>query len=364
MCVIIVKNDQQKLDPQIALKALCLNPDGFGIQMLDTGEVHKTMDKAYAYKLMMTQRPYVAHARLTTAGKTNLENTHPVQIDEHNTLFHNGTVQVPLKWDKNKSDTRFIAETLSQTPWQSWKNILSLTNSRYAYIRKTKKKKLYVNKVGTWFKQDGVHYSKDTVIGKRNIIAVYGTLRKGHHNHYLLRNALFLGEGSTLNDYKMICKGIPFVRPEVEPEVGNRITVELYAITDEELVQVDNLEGHPHSYKREVTTILMDNGLTAEAQLYFHSTVEDNGVYYSDFNHYTGGTKSLYERPSLGSYLGKRYTPPPVSELFYEGWADDDNSNDLLWDESEGRYFDMHTHAYVDFENEKVTVDPNQHELF
>ena len=85
---------------------------------------------------------------------------------------------------------------------------------------------------------------------------------------------------------------------------------------------------------------------------------------YSDFNHYTDGPESPYEKRSLGSHLGRRYTAPPVDELFYEGWADDDDSMDLLWDDTEGRYFNMNTHAYVDFEKEKVTVDPNQHELF
>lgn len=351
MCVIIVKKGFQKLDPQIALKALCLNPDGFGIQFLDTGDVHKTMDKNDAYKLLMTERPYVAHARLTTAGKTNLKNAHPVQIDEHNTLFHNGTVQVPVKWHKDKSDTRFIAETLSQTPWQSWKNILSLTNSRYAYLRKTKKGKVYVNRVGEWHRQDGVWYSKENVIGERTIIAVYGTLRKGHHNHRLIRNSTYLGKGTTANEYKMICNGIPFVRPEAN-QGGSKIAIELYAVDKETLANVDALEGHPDAYKRSPTAVVLENGLTAEAQLYFHDRIEDKGVYYSDFN--------VYKNVAPVSRT-------PVDELFYDGWADediDDEESDLIWDATEGRYFDMKRYAYVDFEDQVQTIDPNQRELF
>lgn len=349
MCVIIVKRATQKLDSQIALKTLCLNPHGFGIQLLDTGEIHKTMDLAYAYELLMSERPYVAHARLTTVGETNLENVHPARIDEHNTLFHNGTVQVPLKWGKDKSDTRFIAETLSQTPWQSWKSILSLTDSRFAYIRKTKKDKLYVNKVGLWHRQDGVWYSKDNVLGNRTIIAVYGTLRRGHHNHHLIRNAMFLGEGTTANEYKMICRGIPFVRPEAN-QGGHRITVELYALDKETLARVDSLEGHPDSYKRSPTTIYLDNGLTAEAELYFHDRVEDSGNYYSDFNTYR-------EVPVTRA--------TPMSQLFNDKWEQEEEEEvDLVWDAAEGRYFDMSRYAYVDFEHGTEPKDPDQYELF
>ena len=73
---------------------------------------------------------------------------------------------------------------------------------------------------------------------------VYGTLKKGFHNHRLLKGAKHLYDGwqlGTLLDLGAFPGMIP----------GNdRVYGEYYLITDEHLPALDRLEGHPDFYIR------------------------------------------------------------------------------------------------------------------
>lgn len=353
MCVIIVKKEQGKLDQNIAAKALSYNPDGFGIQMLDSGEVFKTMNIAEAQDWLTSERPYVFHARLTTVGKTLLDNVHPVQINEHNWLFHNGTVQVPHTWSKDKSDTRFVADTLRKTPWQSWKDILSLTDSRFVYTRMSKKGKLYVNRIGRWHEQDGVLYSKSNVLEGKHLVAVYGTLRQGWSNHRLLESSKLVGAGQTIEQYAMVCEGIPFVLPG-HREDGHNIQVEVYAVDDATLERLDRLENHPNWYERKDTKISLDNGLVINAQLYFNDVEVTNGMtFYADYEHY-----SKPPRSSL-------YTPTIFDDV-EEHDKSTFNNGDFIWDQQEKLWYNMVSGEYWTDEEKDQYLDlfENQLSLF
>lgn len=343
MCVIIVKKGQQKLDQDIALKALAYNPDGFGIQMLDSGEVYKTMNIAEAQDWLTSERPYIFHARYTTVGKTSLDNVHPIQINEHNWLFHNGTVQVPHTWHKDKSDTRFVADTLRKTPWQSWKDILSLTESRFAYTRQSKNGKMYVNRVGTWHEENGVYYSKPTVLEGKHLVAVYGTLRKGFHNHKLLRHSNCLGSGQTIEQYAMVCTGIPYVLPG-HREDGYNIHVEVYAVDDSVLASLDRLENHPDWYQRAKTKISLDNGLVADAWLYFNDVEITNDMrFYSNYEHYHKPSEPTYYSPSIFE------DEEELEERFCNG--------DFVWDDNEKLWFNIHSGDYWSDEEKEEYLD-------
>lgn len=333
MCVIIIKNDQQRLDEAIIAKALSLNPDGFGIQLLDDGTIYRTMDMATAQEYLRTTRPFVAHARLTTAGHTNLENTHPVKINEYNWLFHNGTVCTPHTWDKTKSDTRFVADTLGSTSWRSWRNILEMTESRFCYTRVSKSGRYYVNRTGQWHKENEVLYSKANVLqGGSNLVAVYGTLRQGFSNHYLLNGGMLISAGHTNESYRMVCQGIPFVMSGHCHE-GHPLYVEVYAVDDDMLQALDNLEGHPDWYVRKPTHISLGNGLQVTAQMYFNDQAEDTGVYFSNYADYVDP-----------------HTPTTSIPFMF------DEKDDYLFDTDEGKYFDLNTGEYID--------NPKQQRLF
>lgn len=85
------------------------------------------------------------------------------------------------------------------------------------------------------------------------IVAVYGTLKNGCKNHYVMEYAqgIYLGKAESLSNYKMWCdNGIfPYARL-CEPDQGNKINVELYMVSKEGLKVLDDLEGYPRHYTR------------------------------------------------------------------------------------------------------------------
>lgn len=100
----------------------------------------------------------------------------------------------------------------------------------------------------------------------QRIIAVYGTLKKGHHNHYLLRDSKLISKGKTKPCYTMYSAG---GFPIVSTTGNTEIHVELYEINDESVSRnINRLEGYtgtpgdPNNWY-DVTTVDV-NGITAE----------------------------------------------------------------------------------------------------
>lgn len=81
----------------------------------------------------------------------------------------------------------------------------------------------------------------------------YGSLRRGYHNHGLLRGSTFIGEYHTGPGYtKLEGPGFPFL---VVDETGDGCYGELYEVTDLTLEMIDRLEGTPDVYVRTLITI-------------------------------------------------------------------------------------------------------------
>ena len=92
-----------------------------------------------------------------------------------------------------------------------------------------------------------------------NLVAVYGSLKQGFHNHKLINpeqnNSLFVGRGYTIDRFIMYSLGsYPAISREGE---GNLIDVEVYDVDDLCLLYLDMLEGHPKYYERKQVTISM-----------------------------------------------------------------------------------------------------------
>ena len=85
-------------------------------------------------------------------------------------------------------------------------------------------------------------------------IFVYGTLKSGYYNHSILGNADFLGE-LVIPNFKLFESGIPFMKRSENPE--DKVLGELYKVSDESLVDMDRLEGHPTGYRREKVSKLL-----------------------------------------------------------------------------------------------------------
>jgi len=88
-------------------------------------------------------------------------------------------------------------------------------------------------------------------------VFVYGTLKRGFGNNYFLSNSEFISTGFTIEKFVMFNVGFPIVTyptNKTDKFKGN-ITGELYEISDKDIIEIDDLEGHPHWYKRIKTKI-------------------------------------------------------------------------------------------------------------
>lgn len=85
----------------------------------------------------------------------------------------------------------------------------------------------------------------------KGLVAVYGSLRKGLSNHRLLEQADFLGYTQTTGFKMYSLGGFPFITHEQANE-QDIITIEVYAVTQEEMRRLDGLEGYPSFYNREL----------------------------------------------------------------------------------------------------------------
>lgn len=81
----------------------------------------------------------------------------------------------------------------------------------------------------------------------KHIVAVYGSLRKGLHNHHLLKQADYLGMDYVPNFDMFSMGGFPYLKPSSTDKVT---TIEVYSVTDSEFARLDCLEGYPHFYDR------------------------------------------------------------------------------------------------------------------
>jgi len=80
-------------------------------------------------------------------------------------------------------------------------------------------------------------------------IFVYGSLRKGLGNHYLLANARFDGEARTTPGFHLYDLGaFPGMIATALGRAG--VVGEVYLVDGRTLARVDRLEGHPRFYCR------------------------------------------------------------------------------------------------------------------
>lgn len=85
-------------------------------------------------------------------------------------------------------------------------------------------------------------------------IAVYGSLRKGLYNHYLMSHSDFIKTVSAEVPFKMISMSDRF--PALIPTKENNLVVfELYKVDDKTARNLDILEGYPDFYSKKYIKI-------------------------------------------------------------------------------------------------------------
>lgn len=103
-------------------------------------------------------------------------------------------------------------------------------------------------------------------------IIVYGTLKRGHGNHILLRNSTFIKEMELIIGGCALKRGYGF--PYLYHRAGQKsepFICELFEVNDPTLNDLDSLEGHPTFYTRTYIT-----ELDAWIYIYKHNDVADN----------------------------------------------------------------------------------------
>lgn len=83
----------------------------------------------------------------------------------------------------------------------------------------------------------------------KTLVFVYGTLRKGEVNHYLLDSASYCGAHTTLPKFQMNDLG---AYPGVT--LGGTVSIvgEVYEIDRRQFAHLDQLEGYPQLYDRQL----------------------------------------------------------------------------------------------------------------
>lgn len=99
------------------------------------------------------------------------------------------------------------------------------------------------------------------------LIFVYGTLRKGGSNNYLLSSSIFIGKAKSRQKYALYVDGIPYV---IKEEQVSNIIGEVYKVNKKTLERIDQLEGYPCWYNREKIPVILDNGEEILAWIYFN----------------------------------------------------------------------------------------------
>ena len=264
MCVIIIKQQGKQLPKEVAKNSANINPHGLGIIWLDTYEV--SFHKSNQYRLLNTDRPFIAHFRYATVGVVGKENTHPFVCGKkaNEWLMMNGTIK-NLGNDK-ESDSKVLARSLGDIPRQAWKQELEKHECRFVTVN-TRNKTYQVYNRAMWTQKDGIWYSKDNVL-QDNIVAVYGTLKMGYSNywHYLSK-AKYVASGKTLDKYPLLIKGLPYLIDEAHR--GHNVEVDVFAVSDTQLQDLDRLEGHPNWYQRRQVPIKV-RGKVMNCWVYFN----------------------------------------------------------------------------------------------
>tara|TARA_R110000803_G_scaffold56959_3_gene114662 strand:+ start:7375 stop:8451 length:1077 start_codon:yes stop_codon:yes gene_type:complete len=266
MCLIIVNSKGNLMPKEIAKTSAKINPHGLGIIWLDTFEVE--YHKSNEYNRLITDRPFIAHFRYATVGKVGLSNTHPFICGKNKDelLMQNGTIQGI--GNKEMCDSKVLAIKMGGIKRQYWKKELEKYDSRFCTINtRTRSFQIYNRNLYTY--RDGIWYSKANVL-QDNLVAVYGTLKKGFGNYYsYLKSSKFVGSGVTKDRYPLVVQGLPFLVNK--RGIGYNVKVDVFKVSDITLGNLDALEGHPKWYRREKIDIKVKNGSTLPCWVYFNT---------------------------------------------------------------------------------------------
>lgn len=103
---------------------------------------------------------------------------------------------------------------------------------------------------------------------KKIYVFTYGSLKKGYHNHQWMKdiNAKFVGSGISNSEFELYSVDDSY--PAIV-KGHSRILGEVYQINASDVRHLDRLEGYPDLYNRRFCKVLLSNGSTVNALVYF-----------------------------------------------------------------------------------------------
>ncbi len=145
--------------------------------------------------------------------------------------------------------------------------MLGQHDSRFlTYNKRNRQYEIYNKQL--WTKHKGVWFSKPNVL-QENVVAVYGTLKKGGGNHRYLYGQRFVGKGTTRDKYPLVINGLPYLLDNPLAADSHHVEVEVYKVSQQAFDDIDMLEGHPTFYKRRRLPIKLNSGTIISAWVYF-----------------------------------------------------------------------------------------------
>lgn len=103
---------------------------------------------------------------------------------------------------------------------------------------------------------------------------VYGTLKKGKHNHGIISHCKYIGKCKLLYNHYVLKNGplpyLCFQRRYLNDYT--HVYGELYKVTQNDIEMLDKFEGHPNFYKRKLIPVhlLNDNSYVYYANTYLY----------------------------------------------------------------------------------------------
>lgn len=120
-------------------------------------------------------------------------------------------------------------------------------------------------------------------MSNENMVFVYGSLKRGFHNHDIIaydfvnggknKGHTYIGPDTTVDDFKMVSIGsFPAIYFDRE---GSPVKGEVYIVDDATFELLDQLEGYPTHYSRKKVTLKSGN----EAWIYYYPEPTDEDEY-------------------------------------------------------------------------------------
>lgn len=293
-------------------RAQKINKDGYGISWCYNNQVQvfKTLDYIEFKEKLATLTSFdrIVHFRLASVGTVDINNVHPFNIPT-GVMFHNGTISTLRTTSTcavsgcSDSDTSMLAKMISECKYSHLSDIQPLVQH---IIGTTVNKLLFMEHDGTVTimnknlgnEEDGIwysntyhkaptysypantyyynNYSKSSVKTK---VFVYGTLKKGYANNYILAGSTFLGKATTNPKGVMIGEKAPFpylleFQYKATPgEEAYNIEGEVYEVDEYTLDRLDRLEGVPHHYRKSYVMVTLDNKESILCLVYLKTTI-------------------------------------------------------------------------------------------